>query len=600
MLKESFRHSPHPVYLSARALRVVRPPTSPEVKSTIVRYHLQSYGRNEIARFLLKAGMKGGEGTVSRVSVDFEARVRREGLEAAARDFGVSDEIRETQAIRKRAREYDLKLDEVLEAAKPAKDLKEAGVPMHAVVDYVVPVYRMAKDVPAEAVAAQCKEIDRLEKKHHLKFDDLKQEYDRLGKGVEDLGTKKSDLEDNVEKLEKVKGRLLLENRTTEDEVKNFLDDKKFLLSVGLDTRDHEAATKLLRSIESLGYRPATVVAKLKSIESLEGSIALLKGDQARLSESIETEKGDLKEVGIELAEKRKVLLEVRRLERVGVDLADVADIRKTVVAISARRSLTSRQAMERFFRDIVKNYDILLGIDSSIRKLKTDETDLGRQVKIAEEKVEVLEGQFNSRKKEWDAFVSLANRGIDSDDLVEWKAVIAEAGLDPVLVTRELVKYRSLIQSYKKVKADFDDLKERRNIAKSEINELETNKKELVASIETITGVALAQLESHQKKVGESIKETTESFADLARNLDETTRKALETGKMIGSLGTLKPAMAFLHNGAGTREEVLAVGARMVEMLRDWASRNDSSVIASSCDVLLISLRDELRKPKN
>ncbi len=542
--------------------------------------------------------MKGGEGTVTRVSAQFDEKVRRNGIEAAAREFGVSEEIKETQAIRKYARENNLQLDEVLEGAGPVKDLKEAGVPLHEVREHVVPVYKLTRDRPPETVAAQCQEIRDLEEKYHMPFSEIKQRHEVLGKEVSNMERSREKLGKEVEGLDKEKGRLLRLNRTTEDELKTFLEDKNFLLSIGMDTRDHAAATKLLKSLEGLKYKPAAAVAKLVSINDLEGSIAALKGEQARLSQSIETSKTTLSEIEGEISEKRQWLLEVRRLGKAGVDLSGIAEVRKTVVAISARKSMTSKRAMELFLRDIVKNYDALLGLDTNIRALTTREADVNQRIKGAEGRLGVLDNQYRSRKKEWDAFVSLAKREISGDTLVRWNTVVAEAGLDPELVAKELYRYRDLTQTYSKLEKDLDELKKQRGVLKSEIRGLETNKGELVASIKTITDEAIDRLESHSKKVDTSVKEATKSFADLARNLDETSTKAYQTGEKIGKLGTLRPGIEFLDTGAGTTEEVLAIGSRFADRLERWATANGSTSIAITVRSLRDDIRRELLKP--
>jgi hypothetical protein len=518
-----------------------------EVRKAVVLDFLKNVGRNESATNVSATVGRVSPASVSNIRNEFRRKTKKKGIETAAGEYGLEDVIAQTQQILSHAEENGLRLEEVLEGANLAAELRKSGISADEAARYVPPVFARLRDkgMTPERAVEQVAELNRLEKASGKPYQEIVSDFSSLKGKVEAARKKRDELSKEVLTLEREIGALFADDRTTKLEVERHVADRNTLASVGLGLDDAAAAARGISNMKQMKYDPKKWVAKLKEADDLEEKVAGLKRELSSAAISLEALKSDVKAARDELAAREADLVEVGRLRELGFELGTLASIRRKVVTASERRGIDIGHALEIFKSEILQGYDAALGLRAELE-------DYEKKIDEMERRSEGLEAAYDARKKAVDAYVSLGDRGISDEILVSWDGMLTATGLDAREVTQELKKIESLSHTIQERQEALDETERALAARKTEVG--------VQDAISEAQKQALAELQP-------TIEGAKTAISELSRALDA----GLE-------LGGYRPLVVLknLHDGKDEdRKDLLPVMASLIKDFGEWLARS-------------------------
>jgi predicted nucleic acid-binding Zn-ribbon protein len=601
------------------------------LRKAVIEAHLNGYGRNEIVSIVRRTVRKVAGGSVSSIVNEFEDEVNNTGLDAAAEVFGVSEQVQRLREVASLSREKKVELPEMVEGAHVAGALRENRIPIAEVSKYVVPVYgRLAKEgFSPDRVVSETVEWNTLTEKHRLPFDEMKARYEETAKRLTEATEEIGHLDDQIEAKTKQIGNLEKEYKVSLERAKSFASTRRGLLSFGLDVKDLEAAAICLENLKLQKFAPSKVVAMLKRIQGLEETISSLKGEVSTLEGEVRLRKKELSSTLVELKERKDDLDEARLLRESHLDIDTIKQVRATVELVARRRRLPPAEAMKRVSMDFLKNYDPLLGLEAEIKRLKAESEEAQKALKQSQEKKETQERLYTARKGQIEAYEGLLEKGIDARALLEWEDTISKSGLGRDHVTSELRRYSSLEKAREKIHQEVEADDKRKKILNSEVETLESERDQIIASIKTVSEEGIGTLKAHidnfqtsvgrvekqalgsltatssevkanvkelEASVGATVSTVQGQLANLGKNVDDLLGKTLKTATDMRKLTQYQSLVKFLETGTGTRTEVFNASLAFLGSLTKWAQANLplGSLVTTYADTLGRQIQDE------
>lgn len=476
---------------------------------------------------------------------------------------------------------------------------------------------------PSQLVA-QCMKIDQLEKKYSKTFDELKTEFDKLPKEIASRNKKIQDLEGSIANTKTKKADLMKEYSADERNVREYVDARYQLASLGFPVDDLTSVKTCLLALKNAKYAPETIIEKLNSIADLEARHASLESEVSAING--------------ELREKKSLLIQLRQLQNSGLKVDQVERIRDIVSKIGSRRGVNPEQSMARFESDVLKNYDLTLGLESDIIGLQETKSSL---VKEAEEKkrsfeekernfiskLEELEAKYQNRKQEIQAYSDLRSRGVDGNRIIAWHELLSDANLDFGAIESELKRIGDLRMLTEAASARLNELQQQQKILSDTVSELSLQKRTLESTISSIKDLSLRELESSQSSVLSSVSENTEkikqfsestkveieatllslklaaqSFTSdmsdvLKRASEETKRQSslIETAERIGKYESVVPLLKLVETGEVTESEALVSMWSLTNIFMRWLGKQTSTASRDEMTELLKRISSSL-----
>lgn len=459
---------------------------------------------------------------------------------------------------------------------------------------------------PAQLVS-QCMKIDQLEKKHSKTFDELKTEYDRISKEISSKSKKIRDLEESITNTKTKKSNLMKEYSTDERNVREYAHARAQLASLGFPVDDLTNVRTCLLSFKNAKYSPETIIEKLDGIADLEAHQVSLEAE--------------IKVVSGQLQEKKALLIQLGQLQNSGLTVDQIERIKDVVLKIGSRREINPEQAMVKFESDILKNYDLTLGLESDINSLQATKTSLIKEMeekkrdfedkeKNLSSKLQELEAKYQNRKHEVQAYSELRSSGIDGSRILALYELLASTNLDFGAVESELKRVGDLRTLTDGATARLNELQNQQRVLNDTVSELVSQKKILESTMSSIKDTSLKQLESSQSVVLSSVSENTdkikqlsestkaeieaalsslklatESFTSemnvvLQRANEETKRQSslIETAERIGKYESVVPLLKLVETGDVTESEALVSMWTLTNIFTRWLGKQTAS----------------------
>ncbi|MGH2638412.1 MAG: hypothetical protein ACRDF4_03920, partial [Rhabdochlamydiaceae bacterium] len=260
-------------------------------------------------------------------------------------------------------------------------------------------------------IVNQCMKIDQLERKYSKTFEDLKNEFDQLGKEIVTRSGRLKETEQTIGAIQKKKAELMREYLVDEKNVREYVDARAKLSPIGFAVDDIPKIKTCLFSIKSEEYSSERIIEKLNIIGDLEAR-------KNALDVELSAANGDLRE-------KKAILIELRKMQQTGLSVDQIDRIRDVVSKISSRRGINTDQGMSHFENDVLKNYDLALGLEGEVMRLQETKSSLASEFeekrksletteKTVLSKLKELESTYENRKTEIQAYSDLRARGIE------------------------------------------------------------------------------------------------------------------------------------------------------------------------------------------
>ena len=224
----------------------------------------------------------------------------------------------------------------------------------------------MDKGYTTVYIVCLCVIFDHLEIKYSKGYEELKNDFEQLGVEIAAKSRKVEELEEAISAIQKKKADTMREYGVDEKSVKEYVEARAKLSTIGLRLDEFPKIKTFLFSIKNEDYDPNTVIQKLNTISDLEGRKSAI---EARVAD-----------VNGDLQEKKVLLIQLRQLLHRGMTVEQIERLRDLVSKISSRRGINADQAMNHFQEDVVKYYDLSLGLEGDVMRLQETKNSLSSE----------------------------------------------------------------------------------------------------------------------------------------------------------------------------------------------------------------------------
>lgn len=475
-------------------------------------------------------------------------------------------------------------------------------------------------------LVAQCMKIDQLEKKYSKSFDELKAEFDRLAKEITSRTKKIQELEASIANTKTKKSDLMREYSTDERKVREYVDARSELSTLGFPVDDLTSVKTCLISLKNAKFSAEKIIEELNSIADLEARHVSLESEVSAASG--------------ELREKKALLIQLRQLQNSGLTVDQLERIRDIVSKIGSRRGVNPEQAMAKFESDVLKNYDLMLGLEGDIMALQETKSSLIKETeekrKGSEEKeknlvakLAELEARHEARKQEIQAYSELRAKGVDGSRIVAWHDLLAAANLDFGTIEAELKRTGELKTMTESASVKLNELQQQQKVLSDTVTELDLQKKSLESTMSAIKDSSLKELENSQASVMSSVTENTQKikqFSESTKSEIETTLASLkqaaqsftsemndvlqraseeskkqssliETAEKIGKYESVLPLLKMVETGEVNESEALVSMWSLTNVFQKWLAKQTGSTSREEMTELLKKVTSSLDK---
>jgi hypothetical protein len=244
--------------------------------------------------------------------------------------------------------------------------------------------------------------------------------------------------------------------------IRKFEDDRLALVSMGLNIDDLGQVRNVLQNLKRLKFDTKLTVSILKGFQDLQSKIALLEAEEGEESAKLEALHKGVKAVDSDLHLKEELVAQVRGIQEAGLTVEMVQAVRKLAVDLGAKHGLRAEDALAKFRKEVLKDYDLLLGLEPKVESTKQE---LGRSKgELTEEQRKLDEarkalGSLGSVVK---SYSSLQDQGVRDEVIISLDEAMAKTGLKTKEIENELIKYKSLSRSIGTLEKEIEGLKEK------------------------------------------------------------------------------------------------------------------------------------------
>jgi cell division protein FtsB len=383
-------------------------------------------------------------------------------------------------------------------------------------------------------LAKLCYQIDSLEKKHGISYEELKTKFEELRKSFEAKSKELRKLDAEIAALTKRKNDLLEQYYLDEKQVKEYVDARENLLSIGFDIEKLQNVKNSLLALKKEDFDTKAILEKINTIGDLESRKNALQKDLNALN-------GELKA-------KSALLVEVNKLQDSGLSVEQIEHVRDAISRISSTHGINADQSFEKFEQDILKHYNTVLGLEAELALLQESKEAINRENELKRKSLEQaekeiahktkkLEESYAAQKAELKAFSELRANGVDSSTLLAWQELIRSGKVNPEILVSEIQKVGNLSSLEEEAKSKLKELEEREKSLEASIAELNQKKEAIELSIGTVKDSSIAQIEQTSSKALSSIADITKEVTQATENAKHELSSTLEQLKSSASL---------------------------------------------------------------
>ncbi|HYG00552.1 MAG TPA: hypothetical protein VD815_10705 [Candidatus Saccharimonadales bacterium] len=200
---------------------------------------------------------------------------------------------------------------------------------------------------------------------------------------------------------------------------------------------EFEVFSNVINDFNEYGYNTSLLIKEYKEFESLRRHAAMMR-------EEIELKRQDLQDLQTEISnlevqsyKYRQTMSTYEELRRIGFGLKELKQLNGLILEVSYANNIQLTEALPRFLKDLEKNYDNRLGLESKIKEL---------QIEIEHLSNKVLEKQYHLLLQDTAApnLVTLYAKGLTNSDIINITNLV-------------LALENSYLLGYKSIRKDYD-----------------------------------------------------------------------------------------------------------------------------------------------
>jgi phage shock protein A len=326
---------------------------------------------------------------------------------------------------------------------------------------YIDELLKFSKDIPLSQVP------DHIKQKTDYK-NKLENEIAGLEGRIKQLEQEKADAEE-------LRNAALENEKMTAAELKSYSDLKRELKNkYGIPIENVSLFAKAIYGLGQYDYDVAKIITEFSDLEELKNHFQLYRDSIQALEKKFANLKGECDFLEQKVNSHRQTLALYYELEQMSFGLKELKLLRHTVVEIAKANNISSKEALQKFIKDVEEQYDDKLGFESKLDKLRSDIVNINNELGISRSKL--LVQPFIGP-----ALQTLFANGIKEQDIIELANIFETYGgsglsnnpIDKQTFITELAKYGS-------IKAMTQALEDKYNELKNKVGPLEAQKNEL------------------------------------------------------------------------------------------------------------------------
>jgi hypothetical protein len=434
------------------------------IKSAVIQQWLQGKARDLIA---VDTGLSSG--AVTNIINEW-----RHGL-----GYPLADELRELATTFKK---IGITANQCAVGFRLATIMVKLGVDEEEFESFISEIYDKCKrlDLQPDKIAYYIGELLTFSKDIPLSQipDYIKQKTNdksKLEKDIEELQDRIKQLEEEKLVAEELRNVSLEKEKMTESELKWYSDLKIELKSkYGIPIENVSLFAKAINGLGQYGYDVDKIIAEFSDLEDLKKHFELYRDSIPALENKFANLKGQCDFLEQTINSHHQTLVVYYELEQMSFGLKELKLFRHTVVEIAKANNISSKEALQKFIKDVEEQYDDKLGFESKLAKLRSDFVNINDELAISRSKL--LVQPFVGP-----ALQTLFENGIKEQDIIELARIFEMYGgsrhgnnpIDKQTLITELAKYGSF-------KAMIQPLEQKYNELKNEVALLEAKKNDL------------------------------------------------------------------------------------------------------------------------
>ena len=463
------------------------------------------------------------------------------------------------------------------------------------------------KGLTADEIISQSAKIEQMEKKYSKSFDELMKEFDNLQREIQEKSKALKVLEESISAAEKKRSDLIRDNELDERKVQEYILARERLSQLGFPVDDLSKVDAFLSSIKSEEFSTKGIIEKLKAIGDLESRKKDLEAELYRAN--------------LVLLEKSDIINEIQKVQRTGLSIDQIEKIRDLVSRIGSKRGMNADRAFSQFESDVLKNYDLALGLEDDMARLQETKRSIELEFRERRRTLEDSESSNKSKKSEQEsshqstmanigAYSDLRESGIEANEVMALHELLFKLNLDYGVVMSVLKRSGHLkdleseisneIKILEKRKDDLNasvsGLEEKMRVLGSSVSmmqdtlvtELRDSREAMVSLVSQITDEAKSVLNDLLNGVKSTLVDTEplmdEFSSDLRRlfeRLETTTRNfpvLINATERIAEYGTIMPLVKLAENSPVPEKEALEAMRNASSIFIQWMEKQQVS----------------------
>ena len=496
-------------------------PKPPEVEDKVSELFLYGYSTEEISKTC-----KVSTGYVSGVSSKLRERLGNKEVSA----------IRDLCRIFKK---LGISAAEAFDGARIISTLEEFGANIddfRALLREVLQKCQKENIDPAK-LAYQCRSITQIQAKTNVPLEDLPDECERLLDTKNELEKKISLLEEEAGKANAETAKALSEKNQTKKSLEEFEHTKKELDSLELGFNNLPKLINVLKQATGEGYSTDKIIKHLEKEGSYEQRIAELEQQVKQLAAKETIQRRNVNELSKKIETKKLVVTYLRRLEKLGIKVADMETLYQIVIGIAKEHNIDEKTALQKLEDDLKNNYSKKHGLSSHLEKLQNEIAVKSTQLESIQVKIENFNIKNKENKQALETIKTLKQKNINPLLIITWNKILETSNLNPKTFEEKLQKFSTVHQLIKAEQQNLKQLTKDKRQLESDIEFLKSNKEKLESTINFGNELIKKSLDKNVQETINQIKKTTEIGNNSIRitqensisSIDKISQKTLE-----------------------------------------------------------------------
>jgi hypothetical protein len=311
-------------------------------------------------------------------------------------------------------------------------------------------------------------------------IENLKEQIENIQKTISELNNKKLT-------VEKVVKSLIESSNTTREAIKWYDDVIKELKNNGIPIDNTAFFIQCLKGIKNEGYDVNKVIIKYSESIYLNESIKTQEAIKQQILQEIEDLENHKKFLDKQIDQNLLKISKIKELENIGFGLKELRTIYNTIMEIAKGNDINSIEAREKFFKDL-DEYDDIVNFKKKVEDLRNEVSNLS--IQIANKRLTLF-----SQQRIGSILQELLRIGISEKDIADIHSILFLGGFDfydddDGDENNNIINKQSLISEltkYQNIKLVINSLEHKQIQLKSNITELENQKKILEYYINNI-----------------------------------------------------------------------------------------------------------------